>query len=147
MLLGKQLGPYKIEKELGSGAMGAVYRGRNVETDERVAVKIIAPGLVSNENALRRFTREIDILRQLDHPHIAHILRSGKFHGTPLYVMEYLEGESLDKVLARRGRLTWEEVVTLGTQLCAALQHAHERGIIHRDLKPSNLMILKDGTT
>src|SRR5919197_5571507 len=60
--------------------------------------------------------------------------------------MEYVEGESLDRVMARRGRMSWEEVVALGQQLCAALQHAHERGIIHRDLKPSNLMILKDGT-
>ena len=60
--------------------------------------------------------------------------------------MEYIEGESLDHVMARRGRLTWEEVVDLGQQLCAALQHAHEQGIIHRDLKPSNLMILPDGT-
>jgi serine/threonine-protein kinase len=60
--------------------------------------------------------------------------------------MEYVQGESLDRVMARRGRLTWEEVVDLGKQLCAALQHAHEQGIIHRDLKPSNLMVLPDGT-
>src|SRR5262245_9821218 len=60
--------------------------------------------------------------------------------------MEYLEGESLDHVMGRRGRLTWEEVVTLGKQLCSALQHAHEQGIVHRDLKPSNLMVLPDGT-
>ncbi len=145
MLAGKQLGPYVVEKEVGAGAMGSVYRGRNADTDERVAIKIIAPGLIANENALRRFEREISILKQLDHPHIARIFRSGKYHGAPLYVMEYVEGESLDKVLARRGRLTWEEVVTIGTQLCAALQHAHERGIIHRDLKPSNLMVLKNG--
>jgi eukaryotic-like serine/threonine-protein kinase len=60
--------------------------------------------------------------------------------------MEYVEGESLDHVMARRGRMTWEEVVELGAQLCAALQHAHEKGIVHRDLKPSNVMVLKDGT-
>jgi serine/threonine protein kinase len=146
MLLGKKIGPYLIEKELGSGAMGAVYRGRNVDSGERVAIKIIALGLAGNENAMRRFQREIDILRQLEHPNIARIIRSGKYHETPLYVMEYLEGESLDKALARRGRLSWEEVVSVGRQLCAALRYAHERGIIHRDLKPGNLMILKDGT-
>ena len=60
--------------------------------------------------------------------------------------MEYVQGESLDRVMARRDRMSWEEVVDLGQQLCAALQHAHEKGIIHRDLKPSNLMILSDGT-
>src|SRR5207244_10975255 len=64
----------------------------------------------------------------------------------PFYAMEYCEGESLDRALARRGRLTWEEVVTLGTQLCDALQHAHLKCIIHRDLKPSNVMILPNGT-
>ena len=60
--------------------------------------------------------------------------------------MEFIDGEALDRVLARRGRLTWEEVVAYGKQLCKALQHAHEKGIIHRDLKPSNLMITPDGT-
>ena len=60
--------------------------------------------------------------------------------------MEYIVGESLDRVMSRRGRMTWEEVVTLGQQLCAALQHAHDAGVVHRDLKPSNLMILSDGT-
>lgn len=146
MLLGKKLGPYLIEKELGSGAMGAVFRARDDATGERVAIKIIAPGLTANAGALRRFQREIDILKQLEHPNITYIVRSGKYHGTPLYVMEYLEGESLDKVLERRGRLPWEEVVSIGQQACAALQYAHDHGIIHRDLKPSNLMILKDGT-
>src|SRR5262245_15284919 len=105
MLLGKQLGNYLVEKELGSGARGSVFRGRDVKSGERVAIKIIAPGLTQNEGALKRFQREIDILKQLSHPNIGRIVRSGKYHGTPLYVMEYLEGESLDKVLTRRGRL------------------------------------------
>src|SRR5919197_3639282 len=60
--------------------------------------------------------------------------------------MEYVEGESLDRVMARRGRMSWEEVVALGQQLCGALQHAHERGIVHRDIKPSNIMVLPAGT-
>src|SRR5207244_2745486 len=60
--------------------------------------------------------------------------------------MDYVQGESLDKTLARRDRFSWEEVVTLGQQLCSALQHAHDKGVIHRDLKPSNLMVLADGT-
>jgi len=146
MLLGKKIGPYLVEKELGSGAMGAVFRGKHTGTGDRVAIKIIAPGLTANESAMRRFQREIDILKQLEHPNIARIYRSGKLQNTPFYVMEYIEGQSLDLVLGRRDRLPWEEVVNIGRQLCAALQYAHERGIIHRDLKPSNLMFLKDGT-
>jgi serine/threonine-protein kinase len=147
MLVGQNLGPFRIDRELGSGAMGAVYRGRYEKTGQVVAVKVMAPGLGStNANAAARFEREAAILKQFNHPNIVRLFGIGKSHGTRYYAMEYIEGESLDRVMSRRSRMTWEEVVTLGQQLCAALQHAHEQGIIHRDLKPSNLMILKDGT-
>jgi len=146
MLVGQQIGPFAIEKELGSGAMGTVYRARHMEKGTRVAIKIMAPGLGTSSNAQARFKREADILKQLKHPNIVRLYASGRLKNTPFYAMEYIEGESLDHLLLRRGRVTWEEVVTLGKQLCAGLQHAHEAGIIHRDLKPSNLMILPDGT-
>src|SRR5437660_438019 len=143
---GLQIGPFVVEGELGAGAMGAVYRARHLETGEHVAIKIVAPGLGSNPTIMARFKREAAILKQLRHPNIVRLVATGKFQGTPFYAMEYVDGESLDHVIARRGRLTWEEVVEFGQQLCAALQHAHEAGIIHRDLKPSNVMILPDGT-
>jgi serine/threonine-protein kinase len=146
MLVGQKIGPFTIDKELGAGAMGAVYRARHTETGERVAIKIVAPGLTANETAMKRFRREAEILKQLRHPNIVRLVTTGKFSGTPFYAMEYIEGESLDRAMSRRGRLSWEEVVTLGKQLCAALQHAHEKGIVHRDLKPSNVMLLADGT-
>jgi serine/threonine-protein kinase len=147
MLVGEQLGPFLIEKEIGSGAMGAVFRGKYVKTGQVVAVKVMAPGLGNtNANAVARFEREAAILKQLNHPNIVRLFGVGKHKGTRFYAMEFVSGESLDKVMSRRGRMTWEEVVTLGQQLCAALQHAHEAGIVHRDLKPSNLMILPDGT-
>jgi serine/threonine-protein kinase len=147
MQVGEQLGPFAIDKELGSGAMGSVYRGIYTKTGQRVAIKIMAPGLAASESSLRRFEREATILKQLKHPNIVRLFGIGKHHGARYYAMEYIEGESLDHTLARRVRFTWEEVVAFGKQLCAALQHAHEHGIVHRDLKPSNLMILKDGTT
>ncbi len=147
MLVGQQLGPFAIDKELGSGAMGAVFRGRYVKTGQVVAVKVMAPGLGdSNPNAVARFEREARILKQLNHPNIVRLFGVGKYQGTRYYAMEYVVGESLDHIMGRRGRMTWEEVVTLGQQLCAALQHAHDAGVVHRDLKPSNLMILADGT-
>jgi serine/threonine-protein kinase len=135
-----------VDKELGSGAMGAVYRARHQETGEYVAIKVVAPGLGSNATIMARFRREAAILKQLQHPNIVRLVATGKFQGTPFYAMEFVDGETLDQVIARRGRLTWEEVVALGQQLCSALQHAHEAGIIHRDLKPSNVMVLTDGT-
>jgi serine/threonine-protein kinase len=143
---GLQLGPFVVDKELGSGAMGSVFRARHTETGEYVAIKIVAPGLSSNATIMARFKREAAILKQLRHRNIVRLVATGKFQGTPFYAMEYVDGESLDHVITRRGRLTWEEVVEFGQQLCAALQHAHEAGIIHRDLKPSNVMILPDGT-
>jgi serine/threonine-protein kinase len=146
MLVGKDLGPFRIEAELGSGAMGSVYRAVRRDTGKTVAVKVIAYGLLGNERAVERFEREGEILKQLRHPNIVRFVGTGSFKKTPFFIMEFVEGESLDKLLARRGALPWDEVVAFGRQLCAALQHAHEKGIIHRDLKPSNLMILKDGT-
>jgi serine/threonine-protein kinase len=144
---GQPFGPFIIEKPLGSGAMGTVYRARYTKTGARVALKLVAPGLTDNPGSLARFEREAAILKQLNHPNIVRFYGAGKGPDrTPFYAMEYVDGESLDRSMQRRNRLTWEELVALGQQLCSALQHAHEAGIIHRDLKPSNLMVLRDGT-
>jgi serine/threonine-protein kinase len=147
MLVGQKLGPFLIDRELGSGAMGTVYRGRYEKNGQVLAIKVMSPGLgTTNATALDRFEREAEILKQLKHPNIVRLFGVGKTQGMRYYAMEYIEGESLDRVMARRDRMSWEEVVELGLQLCAALQHAHEKGIVHRDLKPSNLMMLRDGT-
>jgi serine/threonine-protein kinase len=146
MLVGQRLlGTLEIEKELGSGAMGAVYQAVYIKTGAKVAVKVITPGLGASEQALARFEREVEVLKQLTHPNIVRFYKNGRYKGSPFYVMEYIDGESLDRALARRGRFTWEEVVELGKQVCSALKHAHDQGIIHRDLKPSNLMVTSDG--
>jgi eukaryotic-like serine/threonine-protein kinase len=146
VLLGKTIGPFVIDKKIGAGAMGAVYRAKHGESGKWVAIKVVAGAHAANETVMQRFEREWEILKQLKHPNIVRLVASGRFSGTPFYAMEYVEGESLDKIMARRGRIEWEEVIRLGRQLCAGLQHAHDKGIVHRDLKPSNLMILKDGT-
>jgi serine/threonine-protein kinase len=146
MLVGKELGPYVVDKELGSGAMGTVYRARHKANGDRVALKLMSPALGTSDQARARFVRELEILKQLHHPGIVRYRGSGRYHGAPFFIMEFVDGESLDHVMARRGRMTWEEVVEMGAQLCQALQHAHDKGIIHRDLKPSNIMILRDGT-
>ncbi len=147
MLVGQQFGPFTIDKELGSGAMGTVYRGSYTKTGQVMAIKIMALGIGStNAVAADRFEREITILKQLNHSNIVRFYGSGKQQGMRYFAMEFIDGESLDRVMSRRGRMTWEEVVELGKQLCSALQHAHEQGIIHRDLKPSNIMVTKDGT-
>ena len=151
MLVGQTIGSgstrFDIEQELGSGAMGAVYRAQWDQDGKirQVALKVVALGLLGNEGAMARFEREANILKQLRHPHIVKLFATGSYRKTPFIAMEYIDGEPLDRVLARRGRLSWEEVITYGKQLCSALQYAHDKGIIHRDLKPSNLMITHDG--
>ena len=147
MLVGQRIGPFEIERELGSGAMGTVYRAKFFKDDKVVpiALKVVALGLLGNEGAMARFDREANILKQLRHPHIVRLYATGHYRKTPFIAMEYVDGEALDRVIARRGRMSWEEVVTMGKQLCQALQYAHEKGIIHRDLKPSNLMISRAG--
>jgi eukaryotic-like serine/threonine-protein kinase len=146
LLHGKTIGPFVIDKKIGAGAMGAVYRAKHTESGKWVAIKVVAAAHAANDTVMQRFEREWEILKQLKHPNIVRLIASGRFSGTPFYAMEYVEGESLDKIMIKRGRIEWEEVIRLGRQLCAGLQHAHDKGIVHRDLKPSNLMILKDGT-
>jgi serine/threonine-protein kinase len=154
MLVGQSIGSassgfyFHIEEELGCGAMGTVYRAQwelEGKPTRQVALKVVALGLLGNESAMARFEREANILKQLRHPHIVKLLATGNHRKAPFIVMEFIEGEPLDRALARKGRLSWEEVAVYGKQLCSALQYAHEKGIIHRDLKPSNLMINREG--
>ena len=155
MHVGLTIGPFTLEKELGSGAMGTVYRARFSEdgkAERTVALKVIAFGLTGNEHAMARFEREYKILKQLKHPNIVRHFATGRYKGTPFFAMEYVAGRSLDRVMADRSTgvinkplFTWEEVIEMGKPLCSALQHAHDKGIIHRDLKPSNLMVTNEG--
>ena len=142
---GQKVGPFQIESEIGSGAMGQVYLARYLKNGQKVAIKVIAAGL-RNSTAQARFQREAEVLKQLNHPNIVRFFVVSEFEGAPYYAMEFVEGEALDRLLERRGKLPWDDVVEIGKQVCSKLQHAHEKGIIHRDLKPSNLMIMKDGT-
>jgi tRNA A-37 threonylcarbamoyl transferase component Bud32 len=146
LAVGQQMGDFTIEQELGSGAMGTVYKVTYLPKRRTMALKVIAFGLTGNETAINRFEREAEILKQLKHPNIVRFHATGRYKGTPFFAMEFVEGESLDNVLARRLRFSWEEVVSVAKQVFAALQHAHDKGIVHRDLKPSNLMRLEDGT-
>ena len=149
MLIGQTIGPFVIQSELGSGAMGTVFKAQFTKDGGRVipvALKVVSLGLVGNEGAMARFEREAAILKQLRHPHVVRLLATGRYQRTPFIAMEFVDGESLEKTLARRKRLDWLEVVAHGKQLCEALQHAHDKGIVHRDLKPSNLMVTADGT-
>lgn len=143
--LPEQIGPYRIERELGSGGMGTVYLGRHESTDRVVAVKVLPPALAREEGFVARFTREIDAMRNVSSPQIVELYESGDHDGAPFYAMEYVPGETLATRLSRDRRIPWQETIEVGVQICKALKAAHNAGVVHRDLKPSNLLLREDG--
>jgi len=147
MLAGQEFGPFLIEKELGSGAMGAVYLARYIKNNHRVAIKIMSSTINSNASSslVARFEREAEILKHLNNPNIVRLFGIGKFKGMRYYAMEVIDGETLEAILLRKGSFSWNETIELGKQICNALQHAHDNGVVHRDIKLSNLMVTKQG--
>ena len=147
MLAGQEFGPFLIEKELGSGAMGAVYLARYIKNNHRVAIKIMSSAINSNASSslVSRFEREAEILKHLNNPNIVRLFGIGKFKGLRYYAMEVIDGETLEAILLRKGVFSWDETIELGKQICNALQHAHDNGVVHRDIKLSNLMVTKQG--
>jgi len=141
-----QLGPYRIVGVLGRGGMGVVYRGINVETEQQVAVKVLADTFTADAGLRRRFEGEIETLRKLNHHHIVRLIGYGEEDARLFYSMEYVAGRSLEQELIAGRQFDWREVADMGISVCTALKHAHDRGIIHRDIKPANLLLANDGT-
>jgi serine/threonine-protein kinase len=144
MMIGDRLGPYEITGRLGEGGMGEVYRARDSKLGREVALKILGGSLVADRESLARLRREAQLLAALNHPNIATIHAFDEANGTPFLVLELVDGETLDRHLAR-GALAVERALDFATQIIAALDAAHENGIIHRDLKPSNIAVTSRG--
>ncbi|MGO9561770.1 MAG: tetratricopeptide repeat-containing serine/threonine-protein kinase [Candidatus Korobacteraceae bacterium] len=144
LLVGTELGHYRVVEKIGAGGMGEVYLARDEHLARDVAIKVLPPGTVVNESARKHFRKEALILSQLNHPNIATVHDFDTQQSVDFLVMEYIPGITLnDKVAA--GRLPEKEVLRLGVQLAEGLCAAHEHGVVHRDLKPGNLRITSDG--
>ena len=141
---GRTLGPYAVKKMLGSGGMGEVYLAEDTRLGRRVALKVLAPAFLNDDQLRARFLREARSVSSLNHPHICTLYDLGQQDGIDFLVMEYLEGETLAERL-QRGRLPLDQALRIGIEIADALDKAHRQGITHRDLKPGNIMLTKSG--
>jgi Tol biopolymer transport system component len=142
--LGARLGSYEIIVALGAGGMGEVYRAKDTKLGRDVALKVLPASFTNDPERVARFRREAQVLASLNHPHIAQIHGLEEVDGTQFLVLELVDGESLDKRIAR-GRIPVDEALGIARQIAEALEAAHEKGIIHRDLKPANIALTNDG--
>ena len=132
---------YEVKELLGTGGMGVVYRAFDRELQEPVAIKTLRPEVLADGVALERFKQEIRLARSIAHRNVVRTYDLGEVNGTYYLTMEYVEGTSLKQLIASRGRLPVPVTVTIGKQLCRALEVAHEQGVIHRDIKPHNIVV------
>jgi serine/threonine-protein kinase len=139
-------GRYEIVGTLGSGGMGHVLAAKHVELGSRVAIKVLDPPLVSDDDARQRFSREARAMAALESKHTVRVFDVGSLdNGIPYMVMEQLEGADLSRKLARDGPMSIEDACRWIDEACVAVEEAHGKGLVHRDLKPRNLFLTKDG--
>jgi eukaryotic-like serine/threonine-protein kinase len=132
---------YRVEKLLGQGGMGAVYKAYDQDLDRTVALKLVRPELMVHPEALARFKQELLLASKISHRNILRIHDLGDAGGMKFISMAYVDGEDLHNLLIREGRLPLERMLHIMKQLCAALEAAHHEGVVHRDLKPQNIML------
>jgi len=142
---GGQIGPFRIEQELGHGGAGVVYLAHDTKLDRSVAIKSLPVELMENPKARSRFSREARVLASLNHPNIATIYDEFEVdEGVGYLILEYVPGQTLSERIAKKP-LKLEEALTIALQIAEAMAAAHEHDVVHRDLKPSNIKITSEG--
>ena len=143
---GSVLGDFQIVKQIGEGAMGAVYLARQPTFENRlVALKVLFPHVASNQKLVNRLYREAEVMFDLDHPNIVKSFGVDESDGWHYIAMEYIEGDSLQKWINQLGQLPIGDAVHIALACAHALGHAHANGLIHRDIKPDNVLISRSG--
>jgi tRNA A-37 threonylcarbamoyl transferase component Bud32 len=138
------MGKFEDVRKVGEGGMGAVWKARHVMLDKLVAIKVMNSATLGNAEARERFFTEMRAGGKLDHPNIARVIDAGRAGELLYMVMEYVEGQSLDKYIARKGPMPVHLACDLVAQAAEGLQHAFEKGMAHRDIKPANLMVTRE---
>src|SRR6266508_1750536 len=144
-LIGKQLGRYTIQEEIGRGGMARVYRAQDTQLKRTVAIKVLLPQLAVDPEFAQRFEREAITAANLRHPNIVTIYDVGEQDGVRYIAMEYVRGHTLHAIIEERGALGLGYAITIVGPVAAALDYAHRQGAVHRDIKPQNIMIDVDG--
>ncbi|PJF43144.1 MAG: hypothetical protein CUN55_09210 [Phototrophicales bacterium] len=142
-LVGKQLGPYMLERILGVGGMAAVYEAFQTSVGRKVAVKVLPSSFAQQEQYVERFKREVELTAKLEHPHILPIYDYGTDNDLSFIVMRLMTGGTLSERLRNQDTLTVQDILKVSRQIASALDYAHRENIIHRDLKPSNVLFDK----
>lgn len=136
---------YEILEVIGSGGMSVVYKALCHRLHRYVAIKILRDEMAADAELKSRFQTEAQAVAMLSHPNIVSVYDVSHTDDVEYIVMELIDGVTLKQYMAEKGALSWQETLFFSTQICKALQHAHEHGIVHRDIKPQNVMIDKDG--
>ena len=136
---------YEILGKLGAGGMAAVYLAREIALDRKVAIKVLPQTFLRDEDFVTRFKREAQVAANLEHPNIVRIYQISEEENLCYFVMSLIPGGSIGDKLKKQGPLPVDDIVRWGSEVCSALDYAHERGIIHRDLKPDNIMLDSHG--
>jgi serine/threonine-protein kinase len=145
-LIGQTLRDFKIDTEVGRGAMGVVYRAQQLTLKRMVALKVLAPELTHDPSYVSRFRQEAQSAATLEHPHIIPIYEIGEASGLHYIAMRYISGQTLRDTIRTEGAMPITRVLELLWPVAQAMDYAHQRTIIHRDIKPSNIMVSDDGT-
>jgi serine/threonine-protein kinase len=141
----QRLGQYRLEERIGEGAMGEVYRGKHAMLRRPTAIKLIHPD-ATDPDMLQRFEREVRETSRLSHPNTIRVFDYGRTpEGVFYYAMEYLDGANLREIVERSGPMPPARVIHALTQVCGALQEAHDTGLVHRDIKPGNIILCQRG--
>jgi serine/threonine protein kinase len=137
---------YDVLAEIGRGGMGVVYRARDRETGDVVALKVLRPDIARRPDLIARFKSELLLARKITHKNVCRVHELLRFGESAVIAMEYVEGESMRAILARSGGVPVRRGLEWARQMCSALAEAHAQGVVHRDLKPENILVSNDGT-